>query len=143
MTPQETAHALDRAMAHLRLVQEHQATALFAVESEPLEAKESLYEAKRHANLAAQSLRLAGARIPEIDDKPREERWDLSQLAALRSPTAQELLAGVEALREVAERFDAERGKVVGGSGVDFAEDLAVMALRLREICGLGYPNAS
>lgn len=136
MTKAENADQLDRAMAQLRLVQEHQAAALFTLEDSPLEAKVHLRESANHANHAARALRLAGAHVPELDNAPREERFDLSDLAAMSSPTGRELLAGIEALQVLAERWDAERGQVIAGSGTDFGEALETLALRLRQQVG-------
>lgn len=135
----EEQDLIDRAMVQLTLLAETQANALFQLGDPPCteSAREKLRESLEHANHARRALRQAGARIPSLDDKPREEKYDLSELAALSSPAARELLTGLDALQALAEQYDGERGKTVAGSGADFGEGLEMMRSRLRQLLGV------
>ncbi|WP_395139291.1 hypothetical protein [Armatimonas sp.] len=136
MTAEEQG-LIDRAMGQITLLGELQSSALFQLPECPVAARETLTESLEHANHARRALRLAGARIPVLDDKPREERLDLSELAALDSTAARELLAGLNQLQALAERYDGERGKMIGGQGADFGEGIAAMRSRLRQLLGI------
>lgn len=68
---------------------------------------------------------------------------DLRTLAALDTPEARELLAGLQSLLPLAEEVDAQRGRVAPPAlpgeptGTDYAESVAGLALRLlREVEG-------
>ncbi|WP_394794899.1 hypothetical protein [Armatimonas sp.] len=95
-------------------------------------ARSALSEASHHANQIARALHSAGADVVVVTEKPRPERFDLSELAALDSEAGRELLTGIESLRLLAERYDAERGQTVAGSGTDFGEALHALEIRLR-----------
>lgn len=144
----EQQDLLDRAMVQLTLLAEAQTAALLqlgfpaATESAELgsclrSAREKMRESLEHANHARRALRLAGARIPSLDDKPREEKYDLAELAALDSVSGHALLLALDALQSMANRYDADRGKVVMGEGADFGEGIAAMRSRLRQFLGV------
>ncbi len=141
----EQQDLIDRAMVQLTLLAESQSAALFqlgdpaAVES----AREKMRESLEHANHARRALRLAGARVPSLDDKPREEKYDLAELAALDSDAGKNLLAGLGELQGFADAYDRERGKSVPSgrynildSGTDFGEALQMLRSRLRQLLG-------
>ena len=133
----EEQNLIDRAMGQLTLLGELQSSALFQLPECPVAARESLTESLEHANHARRALRLAGARIPVLDDKPREEKYDLGELSALSSQSGFQLLAGLNQLQALAEHYDGERGKMIAGEGADFGEGIAIMRSRLRQLLGV------
>jgi hypothetical protein len=141
----EQQDLIDRAMVQLGLVQSANVSALAAVqEGNLLEARTALADTSNHANHARRALRLAGARIPSLDDRPSEEKYDLGELAALDSAAGKNLLAGLGELQGFADAYDRERGKSLPSgrynildSGTDFGEALQMLRSRLRQLLGL------
>ncbi len=101
-----------------------------------------LGEAKRHATDATEELRAAlrglknaGGRLPGSSPVPSS----LSSLALLSTPSSRELLGLLRDAVAVAERVDAERGRVAGKSspddcaGTDLAEALHFLVLRVAD----------
>jgi len=143
----EEQDLVDRAMVQLTLLAQTQSTALFQM-GDPTAADSSraaMRESLEHANHARRLLRSAGARIPSLDDKPREERYDLAELAAVDSYAGKNLLAGLNELQGFADAYDRERGKSLPSgqynvlpSGTDFGEALEQLRSRLRQLLGMG-----
>jgi hypothetical protein len=98
------------------------------------------------ANRCMDAVRLAvraGAADP-VERKGDAQRLDLRDLAALDTPQARALLAGLRELLPLAEVVDAQRGRSVGeevplqpdeSRGTDLAETISEMVLRLRREC--------
>lgn len=85
----------------------------------------------------------AGAADP-VDRSGESERLDLRGLAALDTPQARALLAGLRELLPIAEVVDAQRGRSVGedapllpgeSRGTDVAETISELVLRLTREC--------
>lgn len=133
----EQQEILDRAMAQLTLLGGEQSRALHSLSESPETAREALRQATEHANHARRALRLAGARVPALDDRPTDDKYDLGELAALSSQAGFQLLAGLNQLQELADAYDADRGKMIAGEGADFGEGIAAMRSRLRQLLGI------